>query len=238
VQCLDLAAGSKAAIVGRVPSSTSTFASTMTNPEVRRQKQLARQRQKLKDKSRRANAEKAMAVQHQQALATRAPILHSLVPDSLYEHGIGNLVFSRAMPDGRVAAAFFLVDVFCLGVKNATHALLERDTYDRHVQSLSEHGRFVAMDPPGFRKLVEGAVAYADSLGFRPHPDYAVAHRIFGDVDATATTQEFVYGRNGKPYYVNGPNETPSQARAIVEQLQRQSGGADYSVVMGGSPLE
>ncbi len=210
----------------------------MTNPEVRRQKQLARQRQKLKEKARRATADKALAVQHQQALATTAPILDCLVPHTLYEQGIGNLVFSRALPDGRIATAMFLVDVFCLGVKNATHAVLERDTYDRHVESLSAHGRFVAMDPASFRKLVEGAVAYADSLGFKPHADYAVARRIFGHVDAAASTQAFVYGRDGKPFYVNGPNETPSQARAIVEQLQRHPGGADYQVALGGPPLE
>lgn len=202
----------------------------MTNPEVRRQKQLARQRQKLKEKARRANTGKALAVQHQQALITTAPLLECLVPDTLYEQGIGTLVFSRAMPDGRIAAAMFLVDVFCLGVKNASLHLLERDTYDRHVEMLSQHGRFVAMDPPSFRKLVEGAVAYAKGLGFSPHPDYAAAHRIFGPVDAAASTQEFVYGRDGKPFYVRGPHETLVQARAIVAQLQRHPGGTDFLV--------
>lgn len=210
----------------------------MTNPEVRRQKQLARQRQKVKEKTRRANADKALAVQHQQALTTTAPILECLVPDTLYKQGIGNLVFSRALPNGRVASAMFLVDVHCLGVKNTTHAVLARDSYDQTLERLSAHGRFVPTDPASFRKLVEGAVAYADSLGFKPHPSYAVARRIFGDVDAAASTQEFVYGLNGKPHYVNGPNETPSQVRAIVEQLQRHPGGADYQLVLGGPPLE
>lgn len=210
----------------------------MTNPEVRRQKQLARQRQKLKEKARRSNADKALAVQHQQALTTTAPILECLVPDTLYEQGIGNLVFSRSLPNGRVASVIFLVDVFCLGVKNAMPAVLERDTYDRNVERLSENGRYVPTDPASFRKLVEGAVAYADNLGFKPHASYAMASRIFGQVDAASSTQEFVYGCNGKPYYVNGPNETPSQARAIVEQLQRQPGGADYLVSLGGPPPE
>ena len=53
------------------------------------------------------------------SLAAHAPIHESLVPASLFEQGIGNLLFSRSLPDGRVALGAFLLDVFCLGVKNA-----------------------------------------------------------------------------------------------------------------------
>jgi hypothetical protein len=215
----------------------STFAATasaMTNPEVRRQKQLTRQRQKLKDKARRAVADKASAAQRQKALAASAPILDCLVPAELNQHGIGNLVFSRALPDGRVAMAVFLLDVFCLGVKNATYATLEADVYARHLTGLSETGRLLATDPACFRKLVEGGVAYANALGFKPHPDYAVARQIFGDLETASCDQEFVYGRDGKPCHVSGPSETLSQSRAIVEQLQRYPGGADYPVPVAG----
>ena len=207
----------------------------MTNPEVRRQKQLTRQRQKLKEKARRTNTDKASALQRQLALAATAPIRKCLVPDNLNEQGIGMLVFGRTLPGGRIAAAMFLVDVFCLGVKNASLAVLSSDAYAQTVESMSHHGHYAGMDPASFRKLVEGAVSYADNLGFPPHPDYAVARRIFGDVDAASSTQTFAYGRNGKPFYVNGPDETPSRVREIIERLQRQPGGADYMV--GGPPI-
>jgi hypothetical protein len=49
------------------------------------------------------------------ALAGNAPIYECLVPANLFERGIGNLIFSRSLPDGRMALATFLLDVFCLG---------------------------------------------------------------------------------------------------------------------------
>lgn len=45
----------------------------------------------------------------------------------LFQTGIGHVVISRYKADGRVEAGFFLVDVFCLGVK---HAGFQR-SYDR-----------------------------------------------------------------------------------------------------------
>lgn len=210
----------------------------MTNPEVKRQKQLARQRQKLKDKTRRAQADKAAAAQRQKVLATTAPIRDCLVPADLYEHGLGQLVFSRALPDGRIAMAIFLVDIFCLGVKNALHATLESDVYAERIGELTQFTRYEPMPPACFRKLVEGAVAYARSLGLAPHADYAVARQIFGAQEVASCEHEFVYGRNGKPFYVAGPNETPSQSRAILEQVRRHVGDADHQVQVGSKPVE
>ena len=38
---------------------------------------------------------------------------------TLFDSGCGHLVVSRFKGDGRVEAGFFLLDVFCLGVKDA-----------------------------------------------------------------------------------------------------------------------
>jgi hypothetical protein len=51
-------------------------------------------------------------------VATHAPIRESLVPANLFQQGIGNLLFNRSLPDGRLALGAFLLDVLCLGVKN------------------------------------------------------------------------------------------------------------------------
>src|SRR5215472_8450879 len=55
---------------------------------------------------------------HAAPVAT-TPIHECLVPDSLFDIGIGNVIVSRRMPNGLIGAAFFLVDVFCLSIKDA-----------------------------------------------------------------------------------------------------------------------
>jgi hypothetical protein len=56
-------------------------------------------------------------------VATHAPIRESLVPANLFQQGIGNLLFSRSLPDRRLALGAFLLDVLCLGGKNASFLL-------------------------------------------------------------------------------------------------------------------
>jgi len=168
------------------------------------------------------------------ALAARAPVHETLVPTGLFERGVGNLVFSRALPSDRIAMAAFLLDTYCLGVKNAFAAILDRIEYGRRLSRWSGE-RLHPVQPSCFRKLVEGGVAYAHGLGFSPHPDYALASQIFGDFQSAECPTRFEYGHEGKPFYISGPNESPAQARAIVDRLARRlgAGNFDYLVMAG-----
>ena len=170
--------------------------------------------------------------------AASAPIHECLVPDSLFDIGIGNVIVSRRMPNGFIGAAFFLVDVFCLGIKDAFYDVLSPAEYDYRLAGL-QHETFRAIPPACARKLVEGAEAYARDLGFTPHPDYQRARQIFGDLDATACPTRYVFGKDGKPFFMSGPYDTPAKCRRILDTLTRRCGpeGFHYTVAVGG-PLE
>ena len=88
------------------------------------------------------------------------------------------------------------------------------------------------MEPEAFRKLVEEGVAYARDLGFSPHNDYAEARRIFGDLNTADCQGHFEYGRDGKPFYISGPHETPAQARKVVEQLEQRLGPGNFDFLV------
>jgi hypothetical protein len=167
-----------------------------------------------------------------------APIHECLVPDSLFDIGIGNVVVSRRMPNGFIGAAVFLVDVFCLGIKDAFYDVLSPAEYDYRVSGL-QHETFRAIHPTCARKLVEGAEAYARDLGFTPHPDYQRARQIFGDLDATACPTHYVFGKDGKPFFMSGPYDTPARYRRIIDTLTRRCGPEGFHfVVAGGGPWE
>jgi len=202
----------------------------MSRHERRYQKYLDRKRQKHGN-----SAAETGRLAPQIATAADSPIHEVLVPAKLFELGMGNLVFSRLLPDGRIALGAFLLDVFCLGVKNAFVAIVPKVEYAMRRSSWSAAENLQPMEPACFRKLVEGGVAYAQDLGFSPHEDYAVASQIFGDVQITDCSTRFKYGQDGKPFYISGPHETPAQVQAIVDQLQRRvgPGNFDYLVMEG-----
>ena len=180
-----------------------------------------------------------LASRGRQVLPTAsAPIHECLVAESLFDIGIGDVIVSRKMPNGFIGAAFFLVDVFCLGVKDAFYDVLSPAEYDFRLSGL-QHETFRAIDPTCARKLVEGAEAYARDLGFPPHADYPRARQIFGDLDATVCLTHYVFGKDGKPFFMSGPYDTPTRCRRIIDTLTRRCGPEGFHfVVAGGEPLE
>lgn len=207
----------------------------MTNLEFRRQKQLEQKRRKRKEKRRKAIATDSGLLVMSPAMASEAPVYECVVPESAFEVGIGNLMFSRSLADGRLAVSVFLLDMYCLGVKDALYSISGETQYAYQLRKMDTEGGFKRLDPCCFRKLVEGAVTYASDLGFEPHRDYARVRQIFGNVDAAACSESFQYGDHGKPHYVRGPNENQAEVKRIIEQLRRRvgDGNYDYTLVAG-----
>jgi len=155
--------------------------------------------------------------------AANAPIADVYIPEGLFDEGLGSVWFSRRLEDGRYALSVFLVDAFCLGVKSTMYAILEPEKYRVHLENflhISEEA-FVPCEPAYLRKLVETAVAYARGLGLDPHVDYKFAKLIFGDVNAADSDAHFSFGRDGNPYYVAGPGDSPAEQRRVIKQLEK-----------------
>jgi hypothetical protein len=165
-------------------------------------------------------------------VAGASPIYECLVPERL---GIGNVIVSRKMPSGEIGASFFLVDVYCLGIKFAFFLTMDHSEYLRKVASLSQYETFVKTDPACARKLVEDAEAYAKENGFPPHPHYLPASKIFGDVDSTECSAEFTFGKDGKPYFFAGPKDTPAKCKKIMDTLLKRFGPDGFHFM---APLE
>jgi len=158
------------------------------------------------------------------AAAASAPIAEVLVPGNIFEVGMGMIIFTRKLADGRMAMASFLVDSYCLGVKNAMYKILNPQEYSYMVEQ-SNHwaeNTMESMEPAYAVKLVESAITYAKGLGFDPHPDYQIAKTLFGNVNAADCREEFEFGLNGKPVYMAGPDDTPGIQNRILKQLEKQ----------------
>jgi hypothetical protein len=205
----------------------------MAQNERQRQQKLARKAAKRKERaaaSRRAATPslRELPPTQQMALAQKAPVHECLVPENLFSIGIGNVIFSRRVASHQIAMAAFLVDVYCLGIKNAYVRLRSEEDYEDAVHHLSHEAGMKSVSPECLRKLVEDADAYARDLGFSPHPDYYFAARIFAEIDAGSCTEQFEFGKDGKPFYVSGPHETPAQSRRIVDTLMKRCGPGGY----------
>lgn len=209
----------------------------MTANQRRRQKKLERRTAKRKGRRHELSRKKNLSLHETLALASRAPILHCRISENLTSEGIGWAVISRQLSAGMVAMACFLIDSFCLGVKDAFGRTLGRSEYDEMCETMAKCVEMEDHAPADVRKVVEGAVEYARNLGFEPHAEYRRVCSIFGDIDPRESDEEFEYGSEGMPLFIRGPDDSPERCRQILSTLDGVCGPGGYQYDIEATPL-
>jgi hypothetical protein len=151
-------------------------------------------------------------------------IVKALVSAVLWDRGIGYLLIARQESEGRLIMAVFLVDVYCLGVKNAFWRAGTHEDLEDLIRQTEKVQMMAAITPSCLAKIVKGAVEYAQSFGFPPHPDYDHAALLLDGLDPSTCPNQFAFGRDGKPFYIQGPNESFALATAISQRIQEADG--------------
>lgn len=199
----------------------------------KRQKKQERRAAKRKEKHHVIVREKSAGLPERMAAAANFPIVDSLATVDLSDKGLGWIVLSRELPNGGVAVGIFLVDRYCLGVKNAIARISSRYDYDNAILAkMRAHFGSREITPATARRFVESAVEYARNLGFPPHQDYHRAKLIFGDIDPSEATEELEFGKDGKPFFIAGPNDNQARCRQILATLERSCGPGGSHFIM------
>ena len=91
-----------------------------------------------------------------------------------------------------------------------------RRGYRERDRRVSNFETMRATAPACLSKIIMGAVEFARSFGFSPHPDFRHAAMLLDGIDPSACPNEFTFGRDGRPLYIQGPNESLAEAAAII----------------------
>jgi hypothetical protein len=199
----------------------------------KRQKKQERKATKRKEKKHELVRQQSAGLAERLTAAARYPVLHCLVGDRLADQGMGWVLLSRELPGGRVAVATFLLDRYCLGVKDTHMEILGRSAYEsKYLRRMDAEMPSHDVPPAEARKLLTEAVAYARRLGFPPHADSAKAMLLFGDVNPTDSSAVFEFGKDGKPFFIAGPYDTPERCRRILATLTASCGPDGFHHVL------
>ncbi len=193
-----------------------------TNIALKRARKAQRRKQVVAQK-RRAEALEA-SLPARVLRAAHAPIQHCFLTESVFDLGMGTLVLARGATPHHLALSSFLIDAFCLGIKDVMFESVEREVFEMYMDATDARSPVVSVDPSYARKLLRDLAAWSQSIGFAPHRDFAAVERMFGDVSADASDAVFRFGRDGKPVYIPGPNDSAPLIRRRVEQLQKYLG--------------
>lgn len=134
--------------------------------------------------------------------------------------GLAGVVVARRHRPRRVSVCGYLVDGYCLGVKNALgpDVMNDRDLpgfIGCFFHAFEEAGEPVEAPLELARHLVWGAVDYARELGFSPHPDFQPASAHLGTWQETS---DITFGRDGVPLYIQGPYDDLTKVTRTLTQ--------------------
>jgi hypothetical protein len=139
--------------------------------------------------------------------------------------GLVSVLVTRQARHGKVRVCGWLVDVWCLGVKDVVGPRV----MDERRAAEFTRSYFAAYQAPPLdapvelaRHLVFGAVAYARSLDFEPAAGFAATA---GQLGPWTGPSAIGFGRHGKPFFVQGPHDN---AAAILQTLERSVGRDNF----------
>ncbi len=162
--------------------------------------------------------------------ARKLEIHETLMYAHMFEEGMGYAIVSRKKKNGEIVAGFFLIDVFCLGIKDTFSDIMTEEDYENHKNHLVDGNEsyYIHKEPNYIFNLIYGAADYAEELGFKPEKDFAVSEFILDKVD-TIEYVDIPFGSAGRPFYIEGPHDKPA---SILSTLRKHLAAEDFDFVL------
>ncbi len=207
----------------------------MARDEKRRQKALLKKRRN-KERKKQSNASTMFGLDspsYKTGLIKRAekfPIYECLLNQDWQEKGLAHILLSRKQPNNEFIIGVFLVDMYCLGLKNTfCNANIPLEEYERLRHRMAEESSLIPCDFVLANRIVYGAIEYAGKLGFKPQKDFRLSRFTLGEPSDADIPYNIEFGKDGKPVYIAGPNDNVNR---IVAQLNKTVGDGNYHYIL------
>ena len=161
--------------------------------------------------------------------ARSLPVAECWISEGWQSHGICNIIVARRHKTGNITAGVYLVDLYCLGVKDTTcHFNLDPEGYEFLKDSCGdlEKCKYVLV-----HNIIYGAIEFAGDFGFGPDKDFEIAQFILEEDDENVELMDIEFGHDGKPFYVQGPRDNQAKVNQIKNTLLRTAGKGNFDVL-------
>lgn len=159
------------------------------------------------------------------------PILECWISDDWQAgSGLVQIILTREQPNEKICCAVYLVDKFCLGLKNTFARInLSRERFQSEIydkvyaeQVGTECSRELA------HQMIYASIDYAAQFGFQPHRDFALTQYMLEPCGELEETYKLTFGQDGKPLFIAGPHD---DVKKIIKQLEETAGTGNYDYV-------
>ncbi len=159
------------------------------------------------------------------------PFHECLIDKQWQEKGIASIFISRKQPSGKYSFGCYMVDIYCLGLKDTFANLhFTEDEYQDTKNKIFDDVKIIQSecDIVFAHNLIYGAIDYAAEIGFKPHKDFAISEYILNPDLVDDGIDEIEFGQDGQPLYIKGPYDDADKIMAI---LNRNTNGKYHYII-------
>jgi hypothetical protein len=217
----------------------------MPQDEKKRQKALMKKRSKQKVAAKAHAAQKAAATGSLKSVIRNAgsyPLLECWISSSWQktnDMGLIQVLVARQQPDGDICFGMYLIDKYCLGVKNTlAKAGISRHSFEGEViSSIFQGAKPEKCSPELAHQMIYAAIDYAAQFGFQPQSDFALTQNVLVPRGELEEPYKLTFGKDGKPFFIAGPYDNVAR---VLRQLEKTAGEGNYDFMapMGGDMLD
>jgi hypothetical protein len=170
--------------------------------------------------------------------ARTLPIFECLVNNDWEESGLANITVARQHTNGNLTLGIYLVDLKCLGIKDAFYRFnISESDYREILGKMEENMELESVSYTLAHNIVFAGIEFAEEYGLKPHKDFGVAKYILEEDSDDIELIEIECGQNGKPLYVQGPLDNDVRARQIIAHLEKHAGPGNYQYILEGDNI-
>jgi len=211
----------------------------MKKGEQKRQKKALKKRTEKKSAQRLSQLMSIVSLHSILSQARSYPLEGCWVQEKWKDGGLAVVVVARCQPNGNLAFGNYLVDYYCLGLKDTfCNADVPANVFRHDALPKMYHaaGRPISISPDLAHEIIYGSIEYAAQFRFHPHRDFRDSQLLLDPPEMRPRSGAVEFGKDGKPFYIAGPHDYPD---AIMRQLMRTVGAGHFNYLMPlGEPLD
>ncbi|MDR0793323.1 MAG: hypothetical protein LBE82_08430 [Chitinophagaceae bacterium] len=161
------------------------------------------------------------------------PIYKCFINKEWEEAREANIVITRKHVTGNVTVCVYLVDLYCLGIKDSFFNFnIPYEEFEERFKMDRNRGAFlIETSYELVHNIIYAGIEFAEKYGFQPCKEFTSVTEFFLEEDTDdIPLMEIACGneKDGKPLYFNVGNESPDRVRQILGQLERVAGKGNY----------
>ncbi|MGA2490622.1 MAG: hypothetical protein ABSF99_10645 [Anaerolineales bacterium] len=170
--------------------------------------------------------------------AREYPILGCWIMSGWKKEGITPVIVARQQEPDKVIFAVCLVDLYCLGVKDAyANADFSQAKFLRQLPHMCG-GAPEPCSAELAHEIIYGGLEYAQHYGFQPHRDFTaqMCDQVLDPPEAHSRINHVKFGYKGKPFFVSGPYDDERRINSVVKTLMNTAGEGNFHYMVGSGP--